>query len=187
MLSLYFYLGLSALIFATLGFLLHAFCFSGLPARAQAKEIEGLQEALNEKQKEALQAREEIIKTNTVLRSLEQQIRQRNEEMETLRRLAARQDQEISLLQRDAETLRTIATGSRDVQGLREEARKGCTPEAAEAPASPARWGETQVVQRESRKAEPSSKSCDATPWRNNLSDILGLLDAMEKEIDKQS
>ncbi len=185
MLSVCFFLGLLALVFAILGFLLHAFYFSRGTTQAEEKELSDLRKSLAEKQKETLEAREEIAKTNHLLHSLEQQIHRRNEEMERLRQWVARQDQEISLLQKDAEAIRTMATDSADAQNRSTLAPTGAASDVVESAGSLAAPPEVPAVSRDVQSVTSAPKASEWPAWRENLDNILGMLDAMEKEVDK--
>jgi hypothetical protein len=86
MLILYALLLLIAIIFAVFGYLLRAFYFEGARVEQLTRDMEVLSAALEEKQREVGDAREEIAKAGELVNSLEQQVRHRNEEMQRLLR-----------------------------------------------------------------------------------------------------
>jgi len=181
----YLFLASLAVIFALLGFLLHTFYFSG-PADVVLlkEEVKSLERALERKQKEVQEAQEEVVKTDTLAHSLEEQIRTRNDEMEVLRRMAARQDEGIRQLQKDAVALRATLGGFEKPWGSELAGSIGLNE------STPIASPREQVNQSETGRnrvegATADAKEGDMLAWRENLNNILNILDSMEKEIDK--
>lgn len=182
----YLFLVLSAVIFALLGFLLHVFYFSGPRDAVQLKEIEALKKMLDEKHKEAQEAQEETVKTSTMVHSLEEQIRRRNERMESLQRMVARQDDEIRQLQKEAVALQAAL-------GRAEKPLAAATAFAYDVNEPVAGISSVGLEPAKEIASEPSRGEKEAAgrkegavpPWKDNLNNILNIIDSMEKEIDK--
>jgi len=187
---IYFYLVLLAAIFGVLGFLFRAFCFpvdSDLKAR---QKIESLQRELKQRQTELRDAREKITKTTTSVRSLEQQIKQRNEDMEKFRKMASKQDEEIAALQKEAATIRAALAAAKkghDTSAKAESAAPSPRTGAAPMPAQEPKVAPQAAGDKSEQKLLPSTaQSGAAAPvWRENLNNVVGILNEMEKEIKK--
>ncbi len=208
--SIYFQLALLALIFACFGFLLHAFYFGDSRQKRLSKEIGDLEKELEQKGRELLQAEEGTQKADKVILSLEKQLQQKAVEMEHLKQLAARQDKAIEMLQKDAEVIRAAVSGSaksvKSVQQALAAVDPFPPPPPAEAPpAPPIKFRERErhppaemppappVNIREREQHAPAEMPPAATipapsetpTWKENLDNILSILDTMEKEVDK--
>jgi septal ring factor EnvC (AmiA/AmiB activator) len=182
----YLFLVLLALIFALLGFLLHAFYFSGPVDVVLLKEVKSLEKALAEKQKEFQEGQEEIVKSDTLVRSLEEQIRTRNAEMEVLQRMIARQDEGIRQLQKDAVALRA-SLGSYAKSPEAEPVPSLVMDESVPSDSSVVREpvNASPSLRNRVENAAADAKDGDTPAWRENLNNILNILDSMEKEIEK--
>lgn len=182
----YLFLVLLVLIFAVLGFLLHAFYFSAPGDVAPSKEVRNLERALAEKKEELQEAQEQIVKSDTLVRSLEERIRTQNAEMEGLQRMIARQDEGIRQLQKDAVALRA-SLGSFTKFPEDEPAPSLVLNESVASDSSVVR--EPVNASAPSRKrienAGADAKVGDTPAWRENLNNILNILDSMEKEIEE--
>jgi predicted ribosome quality control (RQC) complex YloA/Tae2 family protein len=183
----YVFLVLLALIFASLGFFVHAFYLGSPDNGTLSKETHALKEKLEEKQKEVEAARDELLKTGTVARSLEEQIRQRNEEMEAHQQMVARQDREIRQLQEDAAALHAAL-------GVGENYNATAVPQSFPALTDPSQAGPpaglaplmgTAPEQSMSAKSSAGQEVVSIPEWKDNLNNILNILNSMEKEIDK--
>jgi len=192
--SIYMQLAVLVLIFASFGFLLHAFYFGDSRQRRLSKELGALKKELEEKERESRQAEEAEQKSDKIIQSLEKQLQQKAIEMEHLRQLAARQDKAIEMLQKDAEVIRAAVSGSaKSVKSVQDalsavapvpvehEIAPQITPAAAPLP--------VQKHQQQPRPETPPVATLpgrqDAPAWKENLDNILALLDTMEKEVDK--
>ena len=188
---IYFYLALLATLFGLLGFLVHKFCFSDGAGNEARPRIEKLEQLLLEKQTEVRLAQEEIAKKSAAVQSLEQQIRQRNEEMEKLRQTAARQDQEIASIQREAAEIRAAFGTATPLKAVEAPAKAERNVPAHGLKPAPSTADRTRdAVQeakagREPENAKPRVEGSPPPPWRENLNNIIDILDAMEKEIEK--
>ena len=189
---IYFYLVSLAAIFGLLGFLIHSFCFTTAEDTGTRQKIASLQKELKERQTELREAREKITKTGASVRSLEQQIKQRNEEMEKLRKMVSRQDEEIAALQKEAATIRTaLAAGKKgpDKPAKPESSapavRTGASAPPAPEPKATPRVDEDKAQQKQPPSAAAPQSGAAGPVWRENLNNIVGILDAMEKEIKK--
>jgi len=189
-----------ALVFALLGFLVHAFYFRPSESSEIADERAALRKALDEKQKEVREAMEEIVRKNGLLRSLEQMLSQRNGEIESLQRMALRQEEEINLLRHDAAALRNAVaepensatmhegTGSSFVLNTRlqpdplpafehfQQASNGLLPlDSGKDPISPP----------EQKRSGPGVPCRESSAWRADLSDFLKDIDSLGKQTEK--
>jgi TolA-binding protein len=196
--SIYVQLALLALIFSCFGFLLHAFYFGNTRQKRLSKELKNLQAELEEKRREHAQAEEGTQKAERVIQSLEKQLQQRSSEMEHLKQLASRQDKAIELLQKEAEVIRTALSGSaksvKSVQDVLEavEVPPPAPPPPPAAPQhidvqpeAPVKLREQPRVRQEMPPAPPPAAHADSPAWKENLENILSMLDTMEKEVDK--
>jgi septal ring factor EnvC (AmiA/AmiB activator) len=194
--SIYVQLALLALIFSCFGFLLHAFYFGNTRQRHLIRELKKLHEALDQKRRELVQSEEKTQKEEGVIQSLEKQLQQRSSEMEHLKQLASRQDKAIELLQREAEVIRAALSGSAKSVKPVQEVLKSVEEAAPASPPPPPRKVEPQpqapVQIREQPRphqempvAHPSPAQGDAPAWKENLDNILSMLDTMEKEVDR--
>ena len=187
---IYFYLVLFAATFGLLGFLFRTFYFPAAIDPKSRQKIESLQKELTERQTELRDARDRIGRTTTNIRSLEQQIKQRDDEMEKLRKVASRQDGEMAALQKEAATIRAeLAAGKRapDTQ-VRETPAPPVRAAVGAVPVPEAKGAQAKVEgdKGEQKQAATTTPSGAAGPrWRENLDNIVGILDKMEKEIKK--
>ena len=173
---IFFWLALIAVTFGLLGFLLHAFYFSRQQRlQALSKDIESLKRILTFREKETQDAKEEISKTRLLVHSLEQQLGQSHDAMQALQQATRRQEEEIRLLQKkNAEA----ALAAAQVEELQRSiaAKKEAVTEAPPAPSYIADVSENGQI----------DGGKDATPlWKENLNNILGMLDKIEKEVKK--
>lgn len=192
--SVYFQLAALAVVFTGFGFLLHAFYFGGNRRSRLTGELERFREEVNLKESELLQAEEEAAKAGRIIQSQEKQLQQKAAEMDRLRQLASRQDKAIELLQKDAEAIRRAITGSPASSKSIEDALSSIAPAFSEqlnAPISnpPA---PVHIVEKSARTVadepdtRPEQPAQDSTPsWKENLDNIISILDTMEKEVDK--
>ncbi len=199
--SIYVQLAVLVLIFACFGFLLHAFYFGDSRQKRLSKELSGLQKELEDKEREFRRAEEAAQKSDKVIQSLEKQLQQKAVEMEHLKQLASRQDKAIEMLQKEAEAIRTAVSGSAKSVKSVQDALSAVAP-------VPVDFEQTMVpppapVQVPAPAPNPVSKPQaaphpemppaaatlpgrqDAPAWKENLDNILSLLDTMEKEVDK--
>ena len=182
----YFFLVLLALIFAVLGFLLHAFYFSAPGGVAASEEVKKLEKVLAEKQDRLQEAQEETVKSGTLVRSLEEQIRTRNAEMEGLQRMIARQDEGIRQLQKDAVALRaSLASFARSPE--EEPVPSLVLNESVVSESSAVREpvNASAPLRKRIEDAAAGAKDGETPAWRENLNNILNILDSMEKEIEE--
>jgi hypothetical protein len=176
-----------ALVFGLLGFFLHSHFFGKSGETAPSDEIETLKKALEEKSRELRESRGEIDKAGTLARSLEEQIRQRDEEMGALREMVAHQDEEIRQLQKDALMLRAAVGVSDDhLEGGRPDrtvVQDRTKPTISSEGSEPGKEGGPPHG-RGVMGAE-ANRDALAPGWKENLNNILRILDSMKKEIDK--
>ncbi len=173
---IFFWLALIAVIFGMLGFLLHAFYF-GRKERLQtlSKENEGLKRILAFREKETQDAREEISKARMLIHSLEQQLGQSNDAMQALRQVAERQEEEIRLLQKKNAAAALAVAGAED----RHSSIAAKKEVIVEVPPTPS------AIVGESIN-DQADEGRGMTPlWKENLNNILGMLDKIEKEVKK--
>ena len=174
-------LALLALVFVSLGFLLHAFYFGDSRYRRSSKEKDDLKKELQLKAEELRQAEEECQKADRTIQSLEKQLQLRASEMDHLKQLASKQDKAIATLQKDAEVIRAAVSGSaKSIKSVQKvlsvvEPVNSAPVEAPPVPAVPVQAHEQPRTQ----------ETTAAPPWKENLDNILSLLDSMEKEVDK--
>ena len=194
--SIYVQLAVLVLIFACFGFLLHAFYFGDSRQKRLSKELSGLQKSLEDKEREFHQAEEAAQKSDRVIQSLEKQLQQKAVEMEHLKQLSSRQDKAIEMLQKEAEAIRTAVSGSaKSVKSVQDalsavapvplELERTIAPQPAPAP-TPIPVSKPQPEPHpEMPPAATLPGRQDAPAWKENLDNILSLLDTMEKEVDK--
>jgi len=180
--SIYIQLALLALIFSSFGFLLHAFYFGDSRQRRLTKELHDLQQELEQKDRELLQNEEASQKAVRIIHSLEKQQQQKAVEMDHLKQLAARQDKVIEMLQKDAEEIRAAVSGSAKSVKSVQEALSTVAPLSQ--PPIPIREHQ-QRPRQEMPAPAPVPDHADAPAWKENLDNILSILDKMEKEVDK--
>jgi septal ring factor EnvC (AmiA/AmiB activator) len=193
--SIYIQLALLALIFSSFGFLLHAFYFGDTRHKRLTVELKALQEELECKRRELAQKEEEAQKSERMIQSLEKQLQQRSSEMEHLKQLASRQDKAIELLQKEAEVIRAALSGSaksvKTVPNVLDsvEVAPAAPPLPQQSievkPEAPAKIREAPRPRQEIPPAPPPAAHADAPAWKENLENILAMLDTMEKEVDK--
>ncbi len=104
------------LVFALLGFLLHTCLLRGSGKTALTAEIRNLKKTLEAKDAEARELAAKAEKAGTIIRSLEERIRQRDEESRPLRDGAARQDDEIRQFQSDDVMLHAAPATAVDIR-----------------------------------------------------------------------
>lgn len=192
----YFFLLLLALDFWLFGFLLHAFYF-GKPAKKVniADEVANLRNALTNVEKGTQGALEEIAGNSTLVRSLEQQLRQKDEEVEELRIMAQRQEKQIGLLQKAAAEIGVAIAGNEESPSGSKAAQPeaSCAQDEIATQSPPAQSEAAQDPQAEDhspadaadKEASTESKDKNLPSWRDNLNSILSILDTMEKEVEK--
>ncbi len=188
--NIYIQLAVLVLIFASFGFLLHAFYFGDSRQKRLGKELSALKKALEEKERESRQAEEAGQKSDRVIQSLEKQLQQKAVEMEHLKQLAARQDKAIEMLQREAEAIRAAVSGSAKSVKSVQDALSAVAPVPMEPEITPP---ETPVpIQKPQPQTRPEMPPVATLPgrqeapaWKENLDNILSMLDTMEKEVDK--
>lgn len=188
--SIYLQLALLVVIFASLGFLLHAFYFGDAKQRRLRKELKESEEELERKDRELRQAEEAAQKSDKIIQSLEKQLQQKASELEHLKQLATRQDKAIEMLQKDAEAIRAAMSGSAKSVKSVQEALSAVAPVPVEpeiTPAvAPAPLPEPEKLPRsEMPPVATLPGRQDAPAWKENLDNILSMLDTMEKEVDK--
>jgi len=196
--SIYLQLALLALIFSGFGFLLHAFYFGDMRQRRLTRDLHDLQEEFERKESDILKNEEASQKAERVIQSLEKQLQQRAVELDHLKQLAARQDKAIEMLQKDAEEIRAAVSGSAKSVKSVQEALSSVAPlppppptiHLEVAPAPPAPMPIRDHQQRPGQEIispvqPPAQGHSDAPAWRENLDNILSILDTMEKEVDK--
>ena len=160
---IFFWLALLALTFGLLGFLLHASYFG------RRKSVE---ENLNDKigdMKKALALREiinadaqdDLAHSRMMVKSLERQLEQRNEQLSALQSMTRRQEEEIRLLQQ--------ATSEIRLSIARTEESSAVAPEPGVLGPQPAQDAREQKM----------------PLWKDNLNNILTMLDKLEKETRK--
>jgi len=154
------YLGLAilSLVFALLGFLVHAFYFSKQgPVGELERQLEGLKMALSVREKENADDKNEVLKTTTLAGDLERQLEQRNEQVKGIQAIVKKQEEEIRALQEAASEARASIA----------------RPEPRVEPEVPI--------------AEPveETKETKIPLWKDNLNNILGVLDKFEKGVKK--
>ncbi len=190
--SIYVQLAVLVFIFATFGFLLHAFYFGDSRQRRLSRELSDLQKALEEKEKQLRQTEDSGQRSERMIQSLEKQLQQKAVEMDHLKQLAARQDKAIEMLQKDAEVIRAAVSGSAKSVKSVEEALSAVAPVPMieHEPLSPGPPVPIQKPQPPSARPEVTDVSSnpahqDSPAWKENLDNILSMLDTMEKEVDK--
>ncbi len=187
--SIYLQLILLVLIFASFGFLLHAFYFGDARQKQVVKELNRFKAELEEKERELRQAEESAQKSDRIIQSLEKQLHQKAAELEHLKQLAARQDKAIEMLQKDAEAIRAAVSGAaRSARSLDDALAAVAPPQERQATPvlAPARRPEPeQSPGPETPPVAPLPGRQDAPAWKENLDNILSMLDTMEKEVDK--
>ena len=179
----YFYLVLLALIFAALGFLVHAFYFS-LPDHAGlSRESATARKTPEGNCLEVERAEEEVVRTSAPVCSPVDEFKARDREMESLESMVVRQDDEIRQLQRDSDALRTA------LEGLETSTEPAGPPldltRANPAPDSFDLEARGAVRAAAGKRATPGVNGAEGSAWRDNLDNILNTLDSMGKEIDK--
>ncbi len=193
--SIYIQLALLALTFACFGFLLHSFYFGDSRQKRLAKELSEIQKELEQREQELRQAEEGTQKADRVIQSMEKQLQQRAVEMEHLKQLAARQDKAIELLQKEAEFIRAAVSGSAKSVKSVQEALSAVTPvspppmpinvEALPVTSIPIR----EPQQRPRQEMPPAATAVpghgDTPAWKENLDNIISILDTTEREVDK--
>jgi FtsZ-interacting cell division protein ZipA len=201
----YFFLILLAIIFAMLGFLLHAFYFSDARDSKLAGEVVALRKELEEKQQEAREVQEEVATATRRVHALEQEVSQRNREMESLQRMADQQDEEIDLLRREATAIRTAIAAPPDDNAVSEEAGSKSIAPGDIVEATPAEMDTYPVDPSSTRqqsgrkkaktkgakgaqkdKPPPEAMTPEKASWRENLEEAQKTLDATEKELDEK-
>ena len=167
---IFFLLASIALCFGLLGFLLHAFYFSKAKlAESLVKELESLrgtlalkQGVMEAKEKEARDAGEEVVRSRAIIQSLSQQLREENGRVDALQRAAQRQDEEISRLHRAAAELRSALIEAHARQSAYEHS-------------------ETRLYSGEDEHGQ-SAEDQGVPLWKDNLNNLLNMLEKMEKE-----
>jgi hypothetical protein len=153
-----------ALIFALLGFLLNAFYFGG--SQKISEELEKLQKAVHHANQGAWDAREETAVARTLVRSLEAQLEKRSSEMHVLEKISRRQEEGITLLQKAVAEIRAA---------LKERERIRAPEQNAAQPI-------VSVMGAVDRAPESGSDGTQDIPlWKNNLNNILSMLEKLEK------
>ncbi len=166
---IFFWLGLIALTFGLLGFLLHAFYFNRQkPVEALRKEIDSLNKALALREVETQGAKEEISKTRTLVHSLDRQLEQSNEAMHTLQQVTKRQEEEIRLLQKRGVEIPVTAVRAEERQSAVEAKTETAGPD---------------IIRTDQRI--PAEEAARVPLWKENLNNVLGMLEQMEKEVKK--
>jgi len=201
--SRYIYLGLLAVTNAVAGLVVRALCLSRASNRRLLAEKSQLQRDLDLLKKAATEFRDEADHSNALIRLLDLHVQQRSSEIDTLRMLLLRRDQEIRLLQKDAEG--TAFSGPVSEQGGKTSEEMGISSGSAVDQARPAPGQERLVLpispeeQRALLSPAPSSGSGSrpagqdeqgagvsvTRDWRESLGRMLGVLDAMEREVRK--
>jgi septal ring factor EnvC (AmiA/AmiB activator) len=178
---IYFYLAFLSAVFTLLGFFVHAFCFANSAVTVSPEEIESLHKALREKEGEARIAQEEIIKTGALVRSLEQQIEERSVEVGQLQRKGVNQGQQISSLQEKGAAARLAAE---KIQAVPKQSTggKSATTGRRESPSMPLL---SLLEETPYPPVEVAAQKASSPIWRENLNNIIDILDAMEKDVKK--
>jgi len=186
---IYLYLVLLAATFGVLGFLFHAFCFQVNGDNEAKHKSEALQKELRERQSELKEAREKIVKTTANVRGLEQQVKQRDEETEKLRKTASRQDEAITALQKEAATIRAALAAQKKGPDAPAKVRLPAqAPHAAAAtPAQDPKVAPKVEGDKAGQKPPPSPGTAQSgvPAWKENLENIVDILNAMEKDLKK--
>jgi TolA-binding protein len=193
--SIYVQLALLALTFSCFGFLLHAFYFGGSRQKHLTKELSEIRKDIENRERELRQAEEATQKADRVIQSLEKQLQQKAIEMEHLKQLATRQDKAIELLQKEAEFIRAAMSGSAKSVKSVQEALSAVSPvpqppmpihvEALPVPSIPVQEPQQRSHQEISPVASAVPGHGTAPAWKENLDNIISILDTMEKEVEK--
>ncbi len=180
---IFFWLALIALSFGLFGFLLHDFYFGRQQLiRSMRKELDDLNQALVSSNKETSAAQKGISKATMLIRSLELQMEQSNKEISTLKQATRRQEETIRLLQRTgAETAFQTDTRRCDIETVRSASQ----PHASKVDGISAISEANRDSQgRENAKSE-EGKGLKIPLWKENLNNILSMLDEIEKETSR--
>ena len=182
----YFFLLLLALVFALLGFFFRAFLFGGTQDPALLQEVAMLKKALVAKQNEYQGAQQEIVETQSLARSLQDQIRKRDAETESLKLIVFRQEDDLRQLQKDTLAMRAAVTGTRKRSDASTRSEFDLEETSAKIAQAVPGAEERPSAQHVDDKPSPSSSGdAEAPPWRNDLRNIRHILDSVEKELDK--
>jgi hypothetical protein len=151
---IYFLLGLVALIFALLGFLVHAFYFGTENlTKSLGKENQLLRQKLKDREEENAGAREEIAITRILLQSLERQLEEKREQADSLQNLALQQQDTILLLQNNGSSAIHFANGAERAESPKENPMPVYASQA---------------------------KGQAASLWKDNLDNVLEVLNKIE-------
>ncbi len=183
---IFFWLALIALSFGLFGFLLHDFYFSRQQLiRSMRKELDDLNQALASSNKETSAAQKQISKATMLIRSLEQQMEQSNKEISTLKQATRRQEETIRLLQRIGAEIRSTAFQTETRRSDIETVRSASRPHDSLVDGISAISEANRDSQgRENAKSE-EGKGLKIPLWKENLNNILSMLDEIEKETSR--
>jgi septal ring factor EnvC (AmiA/AmiB activator) len=185
---IFFWLALIALNFGLLGFLLHAMYFSKQEFTITlGKEIEDLRKKLASREEQLGEVREQISDTRILIHSLKRELKQSNGEMSALQRIARRQEEKIRLLQEKGETIRAAVAPPRQRQDDFGTTRStAARPSGSEIEASAAILAVSQDHEGNERIAIEEGRGVKIPLWKENLDNILDMLDNLEKEEAKK-
>ncbi len=193
MVSQYVYLGLLAALIAAIGSLVWSLHLSRTNNRQLSTEREQLLKELELQKQAATEFHNDAERSNALVRLLDRQVRQRSSEIDVLRMLLLRRDQEIHLLQRDAEKARspvsTPEQGGRPPEGMppsrfgsgEQPTASLITLEEQQALLSPS--GSSSAGNRAGEREGQHAGENITRAWKENLERMLGVLDAIEREV----
>ncbi len=194
--SQYFLLGMLAAMMVTVGLIVRALHVNRATNRRLSAEKAQLQRELQLLKETAAESRGEAERSNSLVRLLNQEVQQRSSEVDTLRMLLLRRDQEIWLLRKGAEKISSPGQAGK----ASEESSKPSASTGDQTQLTPGPEQTTSLISQEEQRALLSSvrRTDDWTEmqekrnaevgaaryWENSLDRMLGVLDAMEREVN---